>query len=308
MTAIVDKLLTQASSMYVPEGYISEMILPEISVVQKTGKLGKYGTNHLRIESSLVGGRGAYKQVESITRSQSTYSVDTFGLRGLVTADDYRNVENPYNAELDESMGLQTLLWLRKEKSLADTLLSTSIITSNVTLSGTDQYDDYTASDPLGDFSTARATVRGNCGALANTAIMDWRTKNVLKFHPQLLDFLGFKESRPGGLSDDELSRALDVERVLVANAMYESAPEGQSSSLAAIWGKDILFCVAPVRAMVRQVSLGYRIQLAGMPPRRVLKYAENNPPGSTAIICDDSFDMFISNATAAYLIKAVVA
>ena len=34
MTAIVDKLLTQASAAYIPEGYACEKILPEVRVAQ----------------------------------------------------------------------------------------------------------------------------------------------------------------------------------------------------------------------------------------------------------------------------------
>ena len=132
MTAIVDKLLTQASSMYVPENYISESILPLVTVQQKTGKLAKYGTNHLRIESSLVGGRGEYRRVESVVRSTGSYSVDSYGLEDVVTPDDYSNVEVPYDAELDVVMGLSTLLWLKKEKSLADTLEAFSYVANRI--------------------------------------------------------------------------------------------------------------------------------------------------------------------------------
>ena len=61
MTAIVDKLLTQASSAYMPKGYASESILPEVRVNNTSGKLAKYGTNHLRVETNYAGGKGQYR-------------------------------------------------------------------------------------------------------------------------------------------------------------------------------------------------------------------------------------------------------
>lgn len=308
LKAQVDKLLTNVSSAYIPEGYISESILPMIGVVQKTGKLGKYGTAHLRIENSVKGGRGKYRTVETRVYSTSTYDVEGHGLEGVVTDDDYRNVEQPFDAEQDEMLGLSTSLWLEKEKSLADTLSSTAVLTQNVTLSGSSQLSDYLNSDPIGVFATARAAVKAGCGALADTAILSWEVWNKVRFHPGILEALGFKNNRPGGLMENELAMAMGVKRILIGVPSYESAAEGQASSLAPVWGKHIVFAVLPQTATVRQVSLGYLVQYSNKKPRQVYKYDLQNPPGSTGILVEDNYDMLISNAGAGYLIKDAIA
>lgn len=310
LKSIVDKLLTQASSMIVPYGYVSESILPPINVVQKTGKLALYGTNHLRIETTVSGGRGQYKRVDSVTRSTSSYSVVSNGLEDIVTPDDMVNVEAPYDAELDVVVGLTNLLWLKKEKGLADSLTSTSTITQNTTLVTANQFNDYLASDPISKFNTARSTVRTGCGFPANGAVMDWAVWNTLRFHPQMLDALGFKQNRPGGLQEDEMAKALGVEKIYIAKAVYESAAEGQTSSIAPVWGKHIVFFFCPDTAMRYQTGLGYRVQLSGSraTPRRVYKFPVYNPPESTGVIVDDHFQHFISNAACAYLIKNAIA
>ena len=231
LKAIVDKLLTNVSSMHIPSGHISEKLLPYIGVKEMTGLLGKYGQQHLRIVNSVVGGKGRYRQVETITRSSDSYHIEGHGLTGMVTREDYANVTLPFNAEKDETMGLSTVLWLEKEKGLADTLANTSIITQNITLSGTDQFSDYNNSDPVAEFSTARETVRTGCGKYPNVAWMDKAVRNKIKYHPQLLELLGFKYARPGGLSDQEIAQALDVDMVLVADVAYQSANAGQADA-----------------------------------------------------------------------------
>jgi hypothetical protein len=306
--AIVDKLLTNASSAYIPEGYISELLLPFIGVKQTTGKLAKYGKQHLRIENSVKGGKGRYRQVESIVRTTTSYEIEGHGLQGLVTEEDYRNVEAPFDAERDEVMGISTMLWLEKEKVLADALANTAVLTQNTTLAGADQYSDYNNSTPIEDFAVARAAVRDGCGVAPNVAFMDWGVKNMLKFHPQLLDALGFKQARPGGLTDDELAKALDVQKVLIAQPKYNSAKEGQTDSLANIWGKHMWFAVCPDSAQPYQVSLGYRLGYAGKQPRQVRKWAENNPPESTSVLVTDDYDFLLSDVAAAYLIKDAIA
>lgn len=307
-SAIVDKLLTNVSSMFVPEGYISEMLLPFIGVKQKTGKLAKYGLSHLRIEQSFVGGRGKYRRVESIARSNVGYDIEGHGLEGLITKDDYRNVELPYKAEEDEVLGITSHLWVEKEKSLADVLSNTSTIDQNVTLSGTSQLSDYNNSDPLAVFSTARAAVRAGCGMAPNIAFMDWLVADKLRYHPQLLDYLGFKMSRPGGLSVDEMATALGVKKVIVADVSYNSAKEGQSDSLASAWGKHLWFAVLPEKAAQHQTSLGYRLGYEGQKSRKVYKWAVNNPPEATAVLVEDEYDFLLSNVDAAYLIHSAIA
>ncbi len=308
MKAIVDKLLTNASSAYIPEGFISDSVLPTIQSKQNTGKLGKYGTDFLRIENTIRGGRGAYQRVDVIKRTTDSYDIEGHGLEGIVTEDDYDNVELPFDAEKDEVMGLSTMLAVGKEKALADTLTDTAVLTQNTTLAGTDQYSDYLNSDPIDDFNTARETVKAGAGIAPNVAILSWEVFNKLKFHPGLLDALGYKDNRPGGLKGQELADVLEVKKIFIAEAMYESAKEGQTGVLAPIWGKHMVFAVLPEQARKYQVSLGYLVRKMGRPSRRVTKWTVNNPPNSKAILVDDAYDMFISNALAGYLIKDAVA
>ncbi len=305
--AIVDKLLTNVSQMYVPQGFISESVLPLVEVQQKTGKLGKYGKSHMRIEHSLVAGRGQYRRVEPIVRSNTGYDVESHGLEGIVTEDDYRNVELPYDAEKDEVIGLNNLIWTNKEYALSTAMGDTAVLTQNTTLTGTDQLNDYTNSDPIGVFKTARQAVYNGCGVIPNAAVMSWDVANTLAYSTAILETLGFTQNRAGQLSDVELAKALGVEKLFIGSAKYNSAKEGQSDSLASIWGKNIIFMVSPDKAAPYQASLGYRVALKGQ-QRRVYKYSIDNPPNATGIIVDDSYDFLFSDVSAAYLIKNAIA
>lgn len=306
--AIIDKLLTGASQKIVSVGHIAELLLPSIKVKARTGKLGKYGQGHLRIVNTVVGGRGKFRQIEGVARSNVGYEIEGHGLEGMVTQEDYDNVELPYDAERDETELLTSMLQLEKEKGLADALSNTSVITQNTTLSGGDQFDDYANSDPLAVALDAREAILDSTGLPPNAMWMDEKVKMRLKFHPQLLDRLGFKEARPGGLTDAELAAALDVQKVLVAGAFYQAAKEGQTEgSFTRIWGKHLWFGVIPDAAALNQVSLGYRVELASRAPRQVSKWAINNPEGATAILCSDHYDQLLSMVGACYLVKNAI-
>lgn len=308
LRAQYDKPLTKVASGYFPKKYISELILPVVYSAETTGKLGKYGTSHLRIVNTVKGGKGRYRQVDSLVRSDVGYEIEGHGLLDMVTKEDYRNVQDPFKAEEDMVKAIQTILYLEKEKGLADQLGNTAVLTQNVTLSGTDQFNNYLDSDPIGKFQTARLAIYDGCGEEPNKVVMGKAVWEYLRYHPAILSALGFKDNRPGGLKEAELASAMGVDEVLIGTAKYESAKEGVSSSLASVWGKNIIFMVSPSKPEVGQVSLGYTVRYEGEEPRKVYKQAAFNPPGATDVLVEDNYDQLFSNVNAAYLIKNAVA
>lgn len=306
--AIVDKLLTNVSQMYVPEGYVSEQVLPALTVKQKSGLIGSYGKNHIRIEDDLVGGEAQARRVTPITRDDSTYLVKSHALEGVVTEDDYDNVEEPFQAEADETEGLTSLIMTNKERALSSVLTSTALITQNDTLSGMGQWSDYTNSDPIGDFKDARLAVKAGCGFLPNKAIISEEVLVTLQYHPQILSVLGYAMNRAGTLSVDEIAKAMGVKKLHVAAAMYNSAKEGQTDVLTALWGKDCVFYYAPDTAAKKQVSLGYYVRMSSRKARQIYKYPLNNPAEATAIYCRDDYSFELTNVDAAFLYKDVIA
>ena len=202
---------------------------------------------------------------------------------------------------------LVTHLWLGKEKSLADAITDVTIITSNVTLSGTDQYNDYANSDPIGDFTTAIEAIADKVGIEPNVAIMSRKVFRTLKYHPAILSSLGFKDNRPGGLTEDEMAKAMDVDTLLIGRAVFNDSKLGQADNIQPVWGKHIVFAVAPSSAGLEQVSLGYRLQLAGQQPRQVFKTPVDEPIGAKKVIVQDEYEQLLSNVSAAYLIKDAI-
>lgn len=306
--AIVDKLLTNVSNQLKPEGFIAEMILPPIKVKQQSGKIGKHGKEHLRIVNTVAIGRGKTPYIESRAYSDTSYYIDTHRLKTMVSKEDYANVEAPFDAEKDETSYLTTLMLLAKEKALADALADTAVLTQNETLAGTAQFSDYVNSDPIGKFKTGRLTVRSGCGFPPNVAWMDWATANTLAYHPGILASLGFTQNRAGQLTEAELAKAMGVEKLLIAKAVYNSTHKGQSDSIGVVWGKHIWMAYIPAAAGKDQQSLGYHLTFAGQQPRKIYKQTVFDPPGATDILIEDDYDQLITDASCGYLIKNAIA
>lgn len=306
--AIVDKLLTNVSQGYFPEGMIAHLIFPELKVKQRTGLIGGYGKQHLRIVNTVMLGKGGAPQVDTRTYQTDSYKIEKHGLFDIVTEEDYDNVEQPFDAEADTTRALRTMLALGNEKSMADTLTSPSVLTNGVTLSGSDQFSD-TSSDVLATINAAKEAIVDGSGMAPNKAVMDWKVALKLRYHPQIFDELGVKYSGDGKpLTLQALADALELEQILVATARYNSAKENQTDVLSPVWGKHMVLLHAPNKAAKGQVSAGYRVVPTGSMPRKVYKTPVDNPPESTRVLVTDPYDNLITEVGAAYLITNAIA
>jgi hypothetical protein len=306
--AQVDKLLTNVSLQVPSQGLVADELLPKLIVDQYTGLIGKYGDEHLRAEQDLGGGRHEYRRVDPIDyKAGHPFSIQDHGLEDLVTKRDLKNVEDPFAAESDKVLGLTQKVMINKELKLANLLTSTTVLTNNVTLSGNSQFNDYANSQPLTVFKNAHESHINKVGVMANSAVMSLAVFNTLKYHPQILEKLGYNQVRAGLLSKEELARAMDIDNLYVASGIINTAKKGQTSSISAIWGKDIVFYFKPQGPAKGQISLGYKLNLRGEETRQVRKYFIDNP-GATALIVEESYDFQVTMPEAGYLIKNAIA
>jgi hypothetical protein len=282
LTALQDKYLTNASRKLMNEEarYISTRVLSPVTVKQTTGLIGAYDKEHLRIVNTVMGGRGKAPRFEVGTKSSNQYKIEKHGLSQIITEEEYDNYAGtPFEVEMDSVMDLLSVIWLGREKGLADTLTNASVLTQNQTLSGGSQWSDYANSDPLNDFKTARNTIMDNAGVKANKAILPWKVFENLRYHPQILENLGFTRARAGQMKASEMAAALDVDELFIPSAVYNNADRGQSDAVSQVWGNDAIFLYAPSQPRLRDQSLGFNVQRKAA--RQVFKNKIDNPPGS---------------------------
>jgi hypothetical protein len=236
------------------------------------------------------------------------YSIESHGLEGVITEDDYANTEQPFDAESDETIGLTNVLWTGKELALAAAMQDTSVMTENVTLAGTDQFNDYAASKPLEVFRDAQNNILSACGHMPNRAMISQTVFNTLKYHPSILRQLGYADARAGTLTRMEIAKALNVEILHVGNVAYDAGKLGDAAALSQVWGKDIIMYYAPKTPAKYQKSLGYYMVMKKRGPRRVFKFNINNPPNSKGIIVQDDYQFVFTDVKCGFLIKDAIA
>ena len=302
-----DELLVDVSQKRALGNLVFNRILTPKKVKMYSGKIGIYGADHLRLVNLISGGEQGYMRMDAQARTSSTYQIETKGLKDVITDEDYKNVQEPFDAQVDSTDALTDLLNISNEYSLASALSDTAIITQNVTLSGTSQWSDYDNSDPIGDVTTGITAGKNGCGMALSRAVCSWETYVVLRYHPALLDKLGFKENRPGGLTGEELAKAFDLKEVIIADSSYNTSKKGAVAVFAPIWGKHFVLFESALVASKRQTTLGYNVTLLDGD-----KQIETRPHDSIlkadVVIGEDKRDQIITDTGCAYLIKDAVA
>jgi hypothetical protein len=237
------------------------------------------------------------------------YYITNHGLEDVVTRDDYANYELPFDAERDKTTALSYANLVAKEVALATAMSAgAGNLTQNITLTGGSQFSDFVNSDPIGVIRLGRETVRDAVGFYPNKALIESAVYEVLRVHPQIWDRLGFKYNQSGQLTQDNVGQALNVKDLQIVESVYDASAQGQTPNIQPIWAKSLFLAVVQDNPAIMQKTLGYHIFFRNRGVRTVYKYAVNNPPEATAILCTDDYDMLFSDANCCYAIYGATA
>ncbi len=305
--AKVDKILTQFSQMYRNEEYINELICPKLKVKEKSGKFAKYGKENLRTYTDqILRAPGVRANSVDYTVSQGTYLCAERALEKGVPDEFLNNTDDPYDAKRDAATVIMDNEMVNQEKALQTFIASTTNLPLNVTLTGTDQWNDYANSSPLTDINTAITTMKAASGKRPNTIVLSFDVMVKLKSHPDVRDAV--KYTSGGQLSDSAfvtfLKDYFNLKNVFIGSAIYNSAVEGQTDVLADIWTKDAWLFYINDKPTLQRASFGYTFEDV---PRQVDIYREE-PKLQDVVRIRHSYDQNIMDTNLGYYIKNAIA
>lgn len=304
----VSPLLTNVSIKYTNDNYLAEKIYPIVQVKKDTGKITTYAMDNLRVVEAL---RAIGSQTNEVGHSVSIgdhYVLQERALKELVPDEHMEQADTPIKPKIDSTENLMDRILVIKEKLLADSITSTSVVTQNTTLSGTDQWSDYANSDPIGDVRTGINTVRASTGKKPNTLILSWDTWQQVTDHPDVTDRVKYSQLADIDSLNSALARIFNVKRVWVGDAQYNSAAEGVTAVLADIWSKVAIVAYIEDSPTLKSRSFGFTYQMKA--PRIVDTWrgSEGTDRKGDFVRVTDKYDQQIVDVLCAYLIYAAIA
>jgi hypothetical protein len=259
----VDQPLTNLTLAYAQsqENFIADKVFPTVGVSKQSDKYYIYDRANMN-RTGDVAKLAPRTEVNRIgmTLSTSSYFADVYGL-GMDF--DEQTLANE-DAMLDiRSAGAETLamrLMIHREEQFATNFFSTGVWGTDNTLSGTDQWSDYTNSTPIQDVTAARRAVQlASGGFKPNTMVVGKEVRDKLINHPDILARLngGATVTNTALITDAKLAEIFEVENFYVMEAVKNSSVEGVAESNAFIGGKNALLAYTPSTAGLMSPAAG---------------------------------------------------
>ena len=309
----IDTPLSNLSIAYMQDenSFVGGRLFPDLSVNKRSDVyyIFNKGDWFRTIGSTLRAQKSSPKVVEFAV-SSNTYYCDNYALAGEIAWEDRANADDIIELERSTVDYVTGRLLLAKERRIASTATSTSNVGSSVTLSGTDQWNDYGNSDPFQDINIGMRSVHGTTGKEANTIVMGREVFDVLVNHPDVLDRI--KYTQRGVVTADLLASLISADRpvnLYVGGAVQNTGTEGLTDSFSYVWGKNVFIGhVAPTPGR-RTASFGYsfRWKPAGFRDMSVLRKVDTK--GNYADRLDVMYfaDEKITGSDLSYLITSTV-
>lgn len=311
-TGRTDRLVTNVLLAYTNSQFIADKIFPTVpNLVDETGLLGKLSNHHLRQYTSK---RSLYDTSDHRMEFQYTqsdrYNIDFYDLEVYLPDRLQNQLQTPFDARRDSALVLQQALLLEREIAAATALNSTSILTNNVTLSGTSKFSDYDNSTPESVIETARDTIFSATGQEANKCVMSRKAANTLKAHPFFLDLA--KRNAGQNVSNINLSQFVELfksyfelEEVFIGKSIKITSKEGQTETKSNVWSDNVVLYNSPSSPSLFVPSFGYSFSIAGK--NRKVNVRRHAKDKGDIVEVENAYQDMIVDANAAYLIKSVV-
>ena len=307
----VDPVLTNVAIGYTNEQYIAEMLLPSFSVKKQTDKHFVYDRGRFRGPSNNAKrAQGANSsEVSLILTTGNPYFAEDHALKQFVADEDVDNAITPTSPYQDATENVVERLMIGREIEAATLLTTAGNYGSGnkVTLTGTDQWNDYTNSDPIGDIETGKTAIHAAIFQTPNVLVLGKQVYDQLIHHPAIIERV--KYSQLGVVTPELLAAVFDVEKVIIAKAGKNTANEGQTDTMGYIWGKIALLAYVAPKVAPKVITLGLTYVWAGksMEVKRLRGSDEDDREGTYIRAGRWYYDQNIVASEAGYLISGAV-
>lgn len=283
----VDQVLTNISIGFTNEGLVGDKLFPPVPVNKQSDKYYVFGREGWLPEDDVRAPGAVAREITGASVSTETYYAVEHALQIAVTDEERKNADNPLSPDRDGTEIVTSKIMLGRERAI-QTLATTAgnyASTNTVTLSGTDQWNDYTNSDPIADLRTGKRAIHSRIFREPNTLVIPYPVMSILEDHPDFLERIKYSERAI--FSQELLGAVLGFKTILVPGVGINNAPLGQAESLAYLWGNDVVMAYVPERPGMKIPAYGYEFVLNG----QVVDRWRENPRKSDIIRVSRSYD-----------------
>ena len=303
-----DAALTNVSIAHENAALVSPLIAPEIAVRRQSNRYFVHDPEREAMRPSLdARAPGAEAREVGFDLSSDSYYCDDHALVAAIPDEERDNADAPLQPDVDRVEFLTAKILLNQEINLAALLRDPAIIPGTQVATNDERWDDPDV-DPLLLIEQARSAIVDAVQATPNTLVLPFAVYQKVRMSPAIAERTRF--TRSGAFDARDLAALFDVDRVLVARAVKNTAAPGQAPSLEPIWGKDALLMHVPPRAGLKVIAPVLRFlwsDAAGSLRGTSVQSWREERRKATLIRVQKYYDQKVVAPGAAYLIRDVI-
>lgn len=261
----VDAVLSNISVAYIPkqEFFIAASAFPQVPVEHQTDKYWKYTKDDWFRDEAKKRADASESAGSGYTLSTDSYSCDVYAIHKDVGDKTRGNADKGLNLDEDAVRFVTTRMLLREEIQFVTDAFKTGVWATDITgvasapsAGQTIQWSDYANSDPIEDIEDGKQTILQNTGYMPNVLVIGYQVWRKLKNHPLFVDRIKYTTAE--AVSRAIIARYLELDDILVAQSIKNTALEGATGSYSFVFGKSALLMYRNPNPGLLEPSAGY--------------------------------------------------
>lgn len=223
------------------EGMIASLVAPPIDVDQQSGTYPRIKIKQLLRNASVERtSEGNYPR-DTYEFENDSYATKEYGIEQTVDGRDAARFKNYMDAEaIAASLAQSRILQAREERTAALIFNTGTWNTAALTTAVAVPWSTYATAVPITNVDAARIKFRNNSGRKPNALIMEYTVFIHLRNCQQIIDRIAAAGAgdkvKANDITKSMLAQVFDVDFVIVADNMKNTANEGQAAALSGVW------------------------------------------------------------------------
>lgn len=218
------------------DGYVALEVMPVIEVAKQAGSFGKIPIEQLLQTRDTRRAPGAGYARSHMTFTSDTYSTEEHGAEEPIDDREAEMYADYFDAELVSTARARHSVIQNHEIRVATLVEAADSSKTTVT----NEWDDVANATPITDVDTLRKAYWEATGIYPNALLVNRFVYFNLRRCDQILDRIeNVLPTFQGDIGPQQLARAFDVDRVIVAGGAKNDANAGQSADPAHIWSGE---------------------------------------------------------------------
>jgi hypothetical protein len=319
----VSAALTNVSVAYLQDNdnYIADKVFPFVPVVHQTDQYFVWSKDDFFRDEAQQRADATESAGTGFNLTTQSYSALVYALHKDIGPQVRANADPAIDIDVTTIRTLTQKLLIKRDRIFAQKFLQAGLWGVDVT--GTAggapgsltpaPWSDDANGDPFTDIETQQTFILQNTGFMPNRLVLSWLAYQALRKHPLVIDRIKYT-SQPDAksITPQMLAAMFDIDEVVVAKAVYNSAAEGLAGTYNFIVGNVALLCYAAESPGLMEPTAGYTFGWQGFTGLNGLGIRSNQIPmnwlgmGTIRDECEMAFDMKVVGASLGVLFSNI--